>query len=40
MQQQHLLKSHVDTVLDVALIEQPYGMVISADRSGVINLFM
>ncbi|KAF1839378.1 ARM repeat-containing protein [Decorospora gaudefroyi] len=40
MQQQHLLKSHVDTVLDVALIEQPYGMVVSADRSGVINLFM
>jgi phosphoinositide-3-kinase regulatory subunit 4 len=40
MQQQHLLKSHVDMVLDVALIEQPYGMVISADRSGVINLFM
>ena len=40
LQQQHLLKSHVDRILDVALIEQPYGMVISADRSGVINLFM
>lgn len=40
MQQQHLLKSHMDSVLDVAVIEQPYGMVISADRSGVINLFM
>ncbi|KAF1943044.1 phosphoinositide 3-kinase regulatory subunit 4 [Clathrospora elynae] len=40
LQQQHLLKSHMDTILDVALIEQPYGMVISADRSGVINLFM
>lgn len=40
MQQQHLLKSHMDNILDVALIEQPYGMVISADRSGVINLFM
>ncbi|OAL54246.1 ARM repeat-containing protein, partial [Pyrenochaeta sp. DS3sAY3a] len=38
-QQQHLLKSHLDNVLDVALIEQPYGMVISADRSGVINMF-
>jgi phosphoinositide-3-kinase regulatory subunit 4 len=40
LQQQHLLKSHLDDVLDVALIEQPYGMVVSADRSGVINLFM
>jgi phosphoinositide-3-kinase regulatory subunit 4 len=40
LQQQYLLKSHVDRILDVALIEQPYGMVISADRSGVINLFM
>ncbi|KAF2703595.1 ARM repeat-containing protein [Pleomassaria siparia CBS 279.74] len=40
IQQQYLLKSHLDTVLDVALIEQPYGMVISADRSGVIYMFM
>ncbi|KAL6710005.1 Serine/threonine-protein kinase [Coniothyrium glycines] len=40
MQQQHLLKSHMDSILDVAVIEQPYGLVISADRSGVINLFM
>jgi phosphoinositide-3-kinase regulatory subunit 4 len=39
-QQQHLLKSHLDSILDVALIEQPYGMVISGDRSGVINMFM
>jgi phosphoinositide-3-kinase regulatory subunit 4 len=39
-QQQHLLKSHLDSILDVALVEQPYGMVISADRSGVINMFM
>ena len=40
LQQQHLLKSHLDTILDVAFIEQPYGMVISADRSGVIYMFM
>lgn len=40
LQQQHLLKSHLDNILDVALIEQPYGMVISADRSGVIYMFM
>ncbi|CAE7200011.1 hypothetical protein PTNB85_07909 [Pyrenophora teres f. teres] len=40
LQQQTLLKSHVDRILDVAVIEVPYGMVVSADRSGVINLFM
>ena len=40
LQQQHLLKGHMDNILDVALIEQPYGMVVSADRSGVINMFM
>jgi phosphoinositide-3-kinase regulatory subunit 4 len=40
LQQQHLLKGHVDCILDVAFIEQPYGMVISADRSGVINMYM
>ncbi|KAH7130299.1 hypothetical protein B0J11DRAFT_577843 [Dendryphion nanum] len=40
LQQQNLLKGHLDTVLDVAMLEQPYGMVISADRSGVIYLFM
>lgn len=40
LQQQHLLKSHLDTVLDVALLEQPYGMVISGDRAGVVYMFM
>jgi phosphoinositide-3-kinase regulatory subunit 4 len=40
LQQQHLMKSHLDNILDVALVEQPYGMVISGDRSGVINMFM
>ena len=39
-QQQQLLKSHLDRIMDVALVEQPYGMVISADRSGVIYMFM
>jgi phosphoinositide-3-kinase regulatory subunit 4 len=39
-QQQQLLKSHLDKIMDVALVEQPYGMVISADRSGVIYMFM
>jgi phosphoinositide-3-kinase regulatory subunit 4 len=40
LQQQQLLKTHLDNILDVALIEQPYGMVVSADRSGVIYMFM
>ncbi|KAF2816190.1 uncharacterized protein BDZ99DRAFT_542462 [Mytilinidion resinicola] len=39
LQQQHLLRSHMDSILDVALLEYPYGMVISADRSGVIYVF-
>lgn len=40
LQQQRLLKSHLDDILDVALLEQPYGIVVSADRSGVINMYM
>ncbi|KAL5441282.1 hypothetical protein PMIN07_004306 [Paraphaeosphaeria minitans] len=39
VQQQHFLRGHMDTVTDVALVEQPYGMVISADRSGRIYGF-
>ncbi|KAI9713419.1 MAG: Serine/threonine-protein kinase [Bogoriella megaspora] len=39
VQQQKLLQSHLDTVMDVALLEYPYGMVISVDRSGVIYAF-
>ena len=38
-QQQHLLKGHLDVITDVALLEYPYGMVLSADRSGVIYVF-
>jgi phosphoinositide-3-kinase, regulatory subunit 4 len=34
LQQQHLLKSHLDSILDIALIESPYGMTVSGDRSG------
>jgi len=40
LQQQHLLKSHLDDIMDVAFLEVPYGMVVSADRSGVILIFM
>ncbi|OCK83609.1 ARM repeat-containing protein [Lepidopterella palustris CBS 459.81] len=39
LQQQHLLRSHLDSVLDVALLEYPYGLIISVDRSGVIYVF-
>ncbi|KAF1989202.1 ARM repeat-containing protein [Aulographum hederae CBS 113979] len=39
VQQQQLLKSHLDTIMDVALLEFPYGMVVSVDRSGVIYVF-
>ena len=39
LQQQHLLRSHLDNIEDVALLEYPFGMVVSADRSGVIYVF-
>ena len=39
LQQQQLLKSHLDSILDVALVEHPYGMLISVDRSGVVFVF-
>ena len=31
---QQLLDGHLDTVTDVAVLERPFGMIISADRSG------
>ncbi len=39
LQQQNLLKSHLDSILDVAFLELPYGMTVSVDRSGVIYVF-
>ncbi|KAF8435557.1 hypothetical protein BGX38DRAFT_1274971 [Terfezia claveryi] len=39
MQQQQLLKSHLDAVLDVAILEVPYGMCVSVDRSGNVLVF-
>lgn len=39
LQQQQLLRSHLDSILDVALLESPYGMVVSVDRSGVVFVF-
>lgn len=39
LQQQQLLRGHLDNVADVAVLEQPYGMVVSVDRAGVIMVF-
>ncbi|KAK0722074.1 hypothetical protein B0T26DRAFT_850423 [Lasiosphaeria miniovina] len=39
LQQQQLLKSHLDAVMDVAMLESPYTMTVSADRSGVVFVF-
>lgn len=39
LQQQQLLKSHMDMILDVAVLEAPYGMTISVDRGGMIYVF-
>jgi phosphoinositide-3-kinase regulatory subunit 4 len=39
LQQQQLLRSHLDAVVDVALLESPYGMTVSVDRSGVVFVF-
>ena len=39
LQQEKLLKNHLDAILDVALIESPYAMVVSVDRAGCINIF-
>lgn len=38
-EQQKLLQSHVDAVLDVAVIERPKRMIVSVDRSGVVMVF-
>ncbi|KAG5793163.1 hypothetical protein H9Q69_007781 [Fusarium xylarioides] len=39
LQQQQLLQSHVDSILDVALLEFPYIMSVSVDRMGVVFAF-
>ncbi|KAI4133005.1 MAG: hypothetical protein LQ338_000473 [Usnochroma carphineum] len=39
LQQQHLLKNHLDTIMGVAILESPVGMVVSVDRSGIIKVF-
>jgi phosphoinositide-3-kinase, regulatory subunit 4 len=39
LQQEKLLKNHLDAILDVALIESPFALVVSVDRAGCINIF-
>jgi phosphoinositide-3-kinase regulatory subunit 4 len=34
-----LLKGHKDSVTAVALLEYPFGMIVSADRSGAVYVF-
>ncbi|KAF4125238.1 phosphoinositide-3-kinase, regulatory subunit 4 [Geosmithia morbida] len=38
-QQGHLMRSHLDCVLDVALLEYPFSMTVSVDRSGIVFVF-
>ncbi|KAG6291698.1 hypothetical protein E4U46_000842 [Claviceps purpurea] len=39
VEQQQLLQSHLDAVLDVVVLEYPYVMSVSVDRSGVVFVF-
>lgn len=39
IQQQQLLQSHLDSILDVVFLEYPYTMSVSVDRSGVVFVF-
>jgi len=39
MQQQQLLQSHLDAVLDMVVLEYPYTMSVSTDRSGAVFVF-
>lgn len=39
LQQQQLLQSHLDSVLDMVLLEAPYPMSVSVDRSGIVFVF-
>lgn len=39
LQQQQLLKRHLDFIQDVAVLRVPYGMVVSVDRAGMVYVF-
>ncbi|RMJ25946.1 protein kinase VPS15 [Aspergillus sp. HF37] len=39
LQQQQLLKNHLDFIQDVAVLRAPYGLVVSVDRAGMVYVF-
>ncbi|KAK4693399.1 phosphoinositide-3-kinase, regulatory subunit 4, partial [Lecanoromycetidae sp. Uapishka_2] len=39
VQQQQLLRSHLDSILDVCILESPVGMTVSVDRMGCVYVF-
>ena len=39
LQQQQLLRNHLDPITDVAFLEVPYGMVVSVDRGGMVFVY-
>ena len=39
LQQQRLLRSHMDGITDCAVLKRPYGMVVSTDRLGCVYVF-
>ncbi|CAM1511204.1 Fc.00g087170.m01.CDS01 [Cosmosporella sp. VM-42] len=39
MQQQQLLQSHLDCITDLVLLEHPFTMSVSVDRSGIVFVF-
>lgn len=39
LEQIETVKSHQDTINDISFINSPYEMIISADRSGIINVY-
>lgn len=39
-EQQDLAKNHLAAVVDIAILHRPYQMIVSADRTGVIKVFI
>ena len=39
LNQQLMRRTHVDAITDIALLESPYGLIVSADRSGCTYVF-
>ena len=38
-QQQALLRSHLDSIMDVCVLQRPYGIIVSVDRGGGVYVF-